>query len=122
MRRISFLALLVGGVVSFLLSIALAVSVGVVVCIKLAASHQISSTVPAREMVLSNPVVYAVIVALQIVSCIPGGFLAGVTARHHEALNGLVSSVVVILLRAGLQGADPHPQSIRILKMAGYVA
>jgi len=120
MRKISFLAILVGGVVSYLVPAIFAMLIGIVVGIRIAATQPSQSA--AMHQIITNPSYYYGILAIQIICAIIGGYLAGVTARHDEALNGMLSSLLVVLIAAIFHALDPHPLTIHVVKIVGIVA
>lgn len=122
MRRISFLALIVGGTVSFFSSMFLAIPVGAIVAMKIAAAHHLPDPTTARNLAFANPLYYYGVLTVELACCIAGGFLAGVTARHDEALNGLLSAALMVLIEAGFAQMDPHPLPVKIVRTVGYVA
>jgi hypothetical protein len=115
MRRVSLLAILVGGAVSYMAPAILAMIIGMGAGIWVGAAHP--SHPPTQLDIILNPYYYYGILAAQIIFGALGGYLAGVTARHDEALNGLLSSSLVVFISASLHGLDPHPLSIRVLKI-----
>jgi hypothetical protein len=48
-------------------------------------------------------------------------YLAGVTAKHDEMLNGFLSSIFSVAISTLFHALDPHPFAIRLLKVAGIV-
>jgi fructose-specific phosphotransferase system IIC component len=120
MRRISLLALLVGGTVSYMVPSIVAALVGIVARILITSGSHLSQTASMRQLIW-NPFYYYGILAVQIVCSVIGGYLAGVTAKHDEALNGLLSSLIVVLISLGFHALDPHPLPIRLLRLGGYV-
>ena len=120
MRRISFLALLVGGAVSYVAPAIVAMLVGMGAGIWIAATTHSAPSITQTDIIL-NPYYYYGILVVQLICAFLGGHLAGVTARHDEALNGLLSSLAVVLISVSFHALDPHPLAIHILKIAGIV-
>lgn len=120
MRRISFLAILVGGTVSYLAPAIVAVPLAFLFGLRLvAATH---SPAALQHEIISNPFYYYGILVLQLASSVLGGYLAGLTAQHDQVLNGLLSSLISVLVTTLFHSLDPHPFSIRLLKVIGIVA
>jgi hypothetical protein len=119
MRRISLLAILVGGAVSYMAPAVLGIIIGMGAGIWIGAAHP--SHTPTQLDIILNPYFYYGILAAQVLFGALGGYLAGVTARHDEALNGLLSSSLVVFISAGFHALDPHPLSIRVLKIVVIV-
>jgi hypothetical protein len=120
MRRISLLAILVGAAVSYVAPAILAMLIGMAVGIFMTyGSH--AAPALAMQQIIWNPYYYYGILAIQLLFGFLGGYLAGVTARHDEVLNGLLSSLTVVLITASFHALDPHPVAIHILKNAGFV-
>jgi len=120
MRRISFLGILVGGTVSYLLPAVIAMPVAFLFGIRLvAATH---SPAALQHEIIWNPFYYYGILALQIACSVLGGYLAGVTARHDEVLNGFLSSIISVAVTTLFHALDPHPFSIKVVKVVGIVA
>jgi hypothetical protein len=119
MRRISLLAILVGGAVSYMAPVVLGIIIGMGAGIWIGAAHP--SHTPTQLDIILNPYFYYGILAAQVLFGALGGYLAGVTARHDEALNGLLSSSLVVFISAGFHALDPHPLSIRVLKIVVIV-
>ena len=122
MRRISFLALIVGGAVSFFSSIILSIPVGAIFAMKMAAAHRLADPNAARAFAIGDPLYYYGVLTAEFLCCMAGGFLAGVTARHDEALNGLLSALFMVAIEAGFAAMDPHPLPVKILRAFGYLA
>lgn len=122
MRRISLLALIVGGTVSFFSSIVLSIPMGAIVAMKMATAHRFSDPTVARAFALGNPLYYYGVLTVEFACCMAGGFLAGVAARHDELLNGLLSAFFMVAIEAGFAGMDPHPLPVKILRAFGYIA
>ena len=101
MRRISFLAILVGGTVSYVVPAILAMPLAFLFSIRLVAARH-SPAALQHEIIV-------------------GGYLAGVTARHDEVLNGLLSSIISVLITTLFHTLDPHPFFIRLLKVVGII-
>ncbi len=89
---------------------------------KMAATHQLADPAAARAFAMENPLYYYGLLAVEFGCCMAGGFLAGVTAKHDESLNGASSSVLMILIEAGFAGVDPHSAPAKILRALVYLA
>lgn len=120
MRRISLLALLVGGAVSYVAPAIVAMLIGMGAGIWITTTTHSAPSITQND-VIWNPYYYYGILAVQLIGGFLGGYLAGVTARHDETLNGLLSSLTVVLLSVSFRALDPHPLAIHILKIAGIV-
>jgi hypothetical protein len=121
LRKISFLALLVGGAVSFVTSTVLSFVVAFVTATNLAVKQHLSQPDIIRQLVLANPLVYYGCLSIALVCCIFGGYLAGITAKQAEVINGMASALLMILMGIPFQATDPHPLSIRLLKVVGCI-
>lgn len=120
MRRISFLGILVGGTVSYLLPAIISMPVAFLLGIRLvAATH---SPVALEHEIIWNPMYYYGILAIQVACSVFGGYLAGVTARHDEVLNGFLSSIINVLITALFHALDPHSFSVKLMKALAIVA
>lgn len=119
MRRISFLGILVGGTVSYLLPAVIAMPVAFLFGIRMVATGH--SPAALQHEIIWNPVYYYGIFTLQLACSVFGGYLAGVTARRDEVLNGSLSSIITIAISSLFQALDPHPLSIKAIKMIGIV-
>ena len=120
MRRISFLAILVGGTVSYLVPSILAIPIAFVFGVRMVGSAHSPSAL--QHEIIWNPFFYYGIMALEFVFSCFGGYLAGVTAKHDETLNGFLSSLISVLIAVTFHALDPHPFSVRLMKIAGIVA
>ena len=120
MRRISLLAILVGGTVSYLAPAIVAVPLAFLFGLQLAAATH--SPAALQHEIIWNPFFYYGVLVLQLVCSVLGGYLAGLTAQHDEVLNGLLSSLISVLITTLFHALDPHPFSIRLLKVVGIVA
>jgi hypothetical protein len=119
MRRISLLAILAGGAISYLAPAVLAMPLAFLFGFRLvAATH--SPTALQREIIW-NPFYYYGILVIQLVCSVVGGYLAGVTARHDEVLNGLLSSIIIVVITTLFHALDPHPFSVRLLKVLAII-
>lgn len=121
MRRISLLAILVGGAVSYIAPAIVAMIIGMGAGFW-STVHTHSGHPITPNDIIWNPYYYYGILAVQVIGGLVGGYLAGVTARHDEALNGLLSSLTVVVINVAFRGMDPHPFSTQILKIACIVA
>jgi hypothetical protein len=120
MRRISFLGILVGGTVSYLLPAFIAMPLAFLFAIRMvAATH---SPAAVQHEIIWNPFYYYGILGIQLACGVLGGYLAGVTARHDEVLNGFLSSIIPMLVTALFHALDPHSISTKVVKMAAIVA
>jgi putative membrane protein (TIGR04086 family) len=125
-RKISILALFVGGVVSYLAAAVVAIPFGIVVAAKAGVFRQPPNPQTAavvRALSFSDPSIYYGSIAINCACAVLGGYLAAVTARRSEALNGLASSLVFVALEvAGIRlSFDPHPVQVHVLHMVGIV-
>lgn len=119
MRRVSFLAILVGGTISYLAPAVLAMPLAFLFGFRLvAAAH---SPAALQHEIIWNPFYYYGILVIQLVCSVVGGYLAGVTARHDEVLNGLLSSIISVVITTLFHALDPHSFSIRLLKVLGII-
>lgn len=120
MRRISFLAILVGGTISYVVPAIIAIPLAFLFSIRLVtATH---SPAALQHQIIWNPLFYYGILAIQLVCSVVGGYLAGVTARHDEVLNGFLSSLIPVVITSLFHALDPHPFSIRLFKVFAIVA
>ena len=126
MRKISILALFVGGVVSFFSAAILAIPFGMLATLKVDHAKWASPTLlseAVRSIILSTPGLYYGGVGIDCACCILGGYLAAVTARRNESLNGLAASLLFVAVEIfGMnQHIDPHPLPVHVLHVLGIV-
>ena len=120
MRRISLLAILVGGTVSYLVPSILAMPLAFLFGFRLAAAGHSPATM--QHDIIWNPFFYYGVMVLQFACNALGGDLAGVTAKPDEVLNGFLPSIFSVLISTLFHALDPHPFSIRLVKIVGIVS
>lgn len=120
MRRISFLGILVGGTVSYLLPAIIAMPAAFLFGMRIGMTTH--SPTALQHEIIWNPFFYYGMLILQFACNTLGGYLAGVTARRDEVLNGFLSSLISIVVTSLFHALDPHPLSIKIVKVVGIVA